>query len=103
MARNDDVTMFAYGLYRFGAFLAKRMSLPTARRAAAAVGRFASFLQRRNRRHLYANLATAFGAAGSLVVTLVWFYAAAYAVLAGAVFSRAHARWRADPVHRPAA
>ena len=51
----------------------------------------------------HANLATAFGAAGSLVVTLVWFYAAAYAVLAGAVLSRAHARWRADLASPPSA
>jgi KDO2-lipid IV(A) lauroyltransferase len=55
------MTMFAYGLYRFGAFLVQRMSLPTARRIAAVVGRLASVFQRRNRRHLYRNLATAFG------------------------------------------
>jgi Kdo2-lipid IVA lauroyltransferase/acyltransferase len=53
--------MFAYNLYRLGAFLALRLSLPTARRFAAAVGRLSCALQRRNRRHLYRNLRTAFG------------------------------------------
>ncbi len=53
--------MFAYNLYRLGAFLALRLSLPTARRIAAAVGRLSCALQRRNRRHLYRNLGTAFG------------------------------------------
>ncbi len=53
--------MFAYYIYRFGAFLAQRLSLPTARKSAAVVGRLMCLFQRRNRRHLYRNLATAFG------------------------------------------
>ncbi|MBM3307028.1 MAG: lysophospholipid acyltransferase family protein [Candidatus Eisenbacteria bacterium] len=53
--------MFAYNLYRLGAFLALRLSLPTARRIAAAVGRLSCALQRRTRRHLIENLRTAFG------------------------------------------
>jgi KDO2-lipid IV(A) lauroyltransferase len=53
--------MFAYTLYMFAAFLAQRLSLPTARRVAAAVGRLMCLLQRRNRRHLLVNLRTAFG------------------------------------------
>jgi len=53
--------MFAYGVYQFGAFLAQRFSQPTARKAAAAVGRLSCFFQRRNRRHLYRNLEIAFG------------------------------------------
>jgi KDO2-lipid IV(A) lauroyltransferase len=53
--------MFAYNLYRLGAFLALRLPLPTARRMASAVGRLSCALQRRNRRHLYRNLRTAFG------------------------------------------
>jgi len=53
--------MFAYTLYKFAAFLAQRLSLPTARRVAAAVGRLMCLLQRRNRRHLFVNLRTAFG------------------------------------------
>lgn len=39
------------------------------------------------------DLATAFGAAGSLVVTLVWVYAASLTTLIGAAFSRAYTRW----------
>ncbi len=53
--------MFAYFLYKFGAFLAQRMSLPTARRCAAVVGRLTCLFQRRNRRHLLTNLRMAFG------------------------------------------
>ena len=53
--------MFAYAVYKFGAFLAQRFSLPTARRFAAVVGRLMCLLQRRNRRHLLMNLETAFG------------------------------------------
>ena len=53
--------MFAYLLYKFVAFLVQRMSLPTARRCAAVVGRFTCLFQRRNRRHLLVNLRTAFG------------------------------------------
>ena len=40
------------------------------------------------------DVASAFGAAGSLVITLVWFYVAAIVVILGAVYSRAYARWR---------
>jgi len=46
----------------------------------------------------HSNLGTAFGAAGSLVVTLIWVYAAALLVLAGGAFTRAHAQWRASLV-----
>jgi Kdo2-lipid IVA lauroyltransferase/acyltransferase len=53
--------MFAYAIYKVGAFLAMRLDLPTARRYAAAVGRFIGIFQRRNRRALYRNLKTAFG------------------------------------------
>jgi KDO2-lipid IV(A) lauroyltransferase len=53
--------MFAYFLYKFGAFLVQRLSLPTARKVAAVVGRFMCLVQRRNRRHLLVNLRTAFG------------------------------------------
>jgi KDO2-lipid IV(A) lauroyltransferase len=53
--------MFAYAVYQLGAFLAQRFSLPTARKTAAAVGRLSCMFQRRNRRHLYRNLAGAFG------------------------------------------
>jgi KDO2-lipid IV(A) lauroyltransferase len=53
--------MFAYAFYMLGAFLAQRLSLPTARNMAVAVGRLTSVLQRRNRRHLYWNLEAAFG------------------------------------------
>ncbi|MBD3349800.1 MAG: hypothetical protein GF400_11495 [Candidatus Eisenbacteria bacterium] len=53
--------MFAYAIYRLGAFLALRLNLPTARRYAAAVGRFIGVFQRRNRRTLYRNLKIAFG------------------------------------------
>jgi len=53
--------MFAYGVYQFGAFLAQRFSPPTARKAAAAVGRLSCSFQQRNRRHLYRNLEIAFG------------------------------------------
>lgn len=53
--------MFAYAFYQLGAFLAKRMSLPAARRASAVVGRLACIFQRRNRRNVYENLAIAFG------------------------------------------
>ena len=53
--------MFAFAVYKFGAFLAQRLSLPTARRVAAVVGRLMCLLQRRNRRHLLRNLETAFG------------------------------------------
>lgn len=42
----------------------------------------------------HSNLSSAFGAAGSLVVTLIWVYAAALLLLAGGAFSRAHATWR---------
>lgn len=40
------------------------------------------------------DLGTAFGAAGSLVVTLVWVYAAALITLVGGVFSKTYTRWR---------
>jgi KDO2-lipid IV(A) lauroyltransferase len=53
--------MFAFAIYKLGAFLAKSMSLPTARRTANVVGRLMCFLQRRNRRILLRNLETAFG------------------------------------------
>jgi len=53
--------MFAYAIYKLGAFLAVRLKLPTARRHAAAVGRFIGLFQRRNRRALYRNLKVAFG------------------------------------------
>jgi KDO2-lipid IV(A) lauroyltransferase len=53
--------MYAYVIYKLGAFLAQRLSLPTARKAAAAVGRLMCLVQRRNRRHLYRNLEVAFG------------------------------------------
>jgi KDO2-lipid IV(A) lauroyltransferase len=53
--------MYAYVIYKLGAFLAQRLSLPTARRLAAVVGRLMCLVQRRNRRHLYRNLAVAFG------------------------------------------
>jgi KDO2-lipid IV(A) lauroyltransferase len=53
--------MFAYNLYRLGAFLALRLSLPTARRIAAAVGSVTCALQRRTRQHLYRNLTVALG------------------------------------------
>jgi KDO2-lipid IV(A) lauroyltransferase len=53
--------MYAYVIYKLGAFLAQRLSLPTARRLAAVVGRLMCLLQRRNRRHLYRNLVVAFG------------------------------------------
>jgi len=42
----------------------------------------------------YVDLASAFGAASSLVVTLVWFYVAAILTLIGAAFAHAYARWR---------
>jgi KDO2-lipid IV(A) lauroyltransferase len=53
--------MFAFVIYKFAAFLAQRMSLPTARGLAAVVGRLTCLFQRRNRRHLYRNLRTALG------------------------------------------
>jgi KDO2-lipid IV(A) lauroyltransferase len=53
--------MYAYVIYKLGAFLAQRLSLPTARRLAAVVGRLMCLVQRRNRRHLYRNLEVAFG------------------------------------------
>lgn len=53
--------MYAYIIYKLGAFLAQRLSLPTARKVAAAVGRLMCLVQRRNRRHLYLNLEVAFG------------------------------------------
>lgn len=53
--------MYAYIIYKLGAFLAQRLSLPTARKAAAVVGRLMCLVQRRNRRHLYRNLEVAFG------------------------------------------
>ena len=53
--------MFAFVVYKLGAFLAKSMSLPTARRTANVVGRLMCFLQRRNRRILLRNLEIAFG------------------------------------------
>jgi KDO2-lipid IV(A) lauroyltransferase len=53
--------MYAYIIYKLGAFLAQRLSLPTARRYGAAVGRLMCLVQRRNRRHLYRNLEIAFG------------------------------------------
>ncbi len=42
----------------------------------------------------YVDLGSAFGAASSLVVTLVWFYVAAIVTLIGAAFAHAYARWR---------
>ncbi len=42
----------------------------------------------------HSNLSSAFGTAGSLVVTLIWVYAAALVLLAGGAFTRAHMRWR---------
>jgi len=42
----------------------------------------------------HSRLDSAFGAAGSLVVTLIWIYAAALILLAGGAFTRAHASWR---------
>ncbi len=53
--------MFAHALYKFAAFLAQRVSLPTARRFAAVVGRLTCLFQRRNRRHLHRNLTVALG------------------------------------------
>jgi KDO2-lipid IV(A) lauroyltransferase len=53
--------MYAYVIYKLGAFLAQRLSLPTARRLAGVVGRLTCLLQRRNRRHLYRNLEAVFG------------------------------------------
>jgi len=53
--------MYAYIIYKLGAFLAQRLSLPTARKLAAVVGRLMCLFQRRNRRHLYRNLEIAFG------------------------------------------
>jgi len=53
--------MFAYTLYKFGAFLSLRFPLPIARRGAAAVGSLTSVFQRRTRRALYRNLQVAFG------------------------------------------
>jgi KDO2-lipid IV(A) lauroyltransferase len=53
--------MYAYIIYKLGAFLAQRLSLPTARKYAAVVGRLMCLIQRRNRRHLYRNLKVAFG------------------------------------------
>jgi KDO2-lipid IV(A) lauroyltransferase len=53
--------MYAYIIYKLGAFLAQRLSLPTARKYAAVVGRLMCLIQRRNRRHLYRNLEIAFG------------------------------------------
>ena len=50
----------------------------------------------------HSDLSSAFGAAGSLVVTLIWVYAAALILLAGGAFSRAHALWR-DQATVPAA
>lgn len=50
----------------------------------------------------HSDLSSAFGAAGSLVVTLIWVYAAALILLAGGAFSRAHALWR-DQARIPAA
>lgn len=49
----------------------------------------------------HSKLDSAFGAAGSLVVTLIWVYAAALILLAGGAFTRAHSTWRASL--RPAA
>ena len=50
------------------------------------------------------DLGTAFGAAGSLVITLVWVYAAALITLIGAVYSRTYTKWKAlvTAVKRPA-
>ena len=42
----------------------------------------------------HSNLSSAFGAAGSLVVTLIWVYAAALILLAGGTFTRAHMKWK---------
>jgi len=53
--------MFAYRFYTLGAFLARRFTLPTARRGAAVVGRLTSFLQARTRKTLLFNLRRAFG------------------------------------------
>jgi KDO2-lipid IV(A) lauroyltransferase len=53
--------MSAYRFYTLGAFLARRFSLPTARRGAAAVGRLTCFLQARTRKTLLRNLRNAFG------------------------------------------
>ena len=53
--------MFAFAVYKFGAFLALSLSLPTARNLAHVVGRLMCFFQRRNRRYLLRNLEVAFG------------------------------------------
>ena len=48
--------MFAFAIYKLGAFLAQSLSLPTARNLAHVVGRLMCFFQRRNRRNLHRNL-----------------------------------------------
>jgi len=53
--------MFAFAVYKFGAFLAQSLSLPTARNLAHVVGRLMCYFQRRNRRYLLRNLEVAFG------------------------------------------
>ncbi len=53
--------MFAFAVYKLGAFLAQSLSLPTARNLAHVVGRLMCFFQRRNRRYLLRNLEVAFG------------------------------------------
>ncbi|MEA3409056.1 MAG: lysophospholipid acyltransferase family protein [Candidatus Eisenbacteria bacterium] len=53
--------MFAFAVYKLGAFLAQNLSLPTARKLAHVVGRLMCFFQRRNRRYLLRNLKVAFG------------------------------------------
>ena len=53
--------MFAFAVYKLGAFLAQSLSLPTARKLAYVVGRLMCFFQRRNRRYLLRNLEVAFG------------------------------------------
>jgi membrane protein len=42
----------------------------------------------------YRDFASPFGAAGSLVVTVIWLYGAALVILFGALFSHAWSRWR---------
>ena len=42
----------------------------------------------------YRDFASPFGAAGSLVVTVIWLYGAALVILFGALFSHSWSRWR---------
>ncbi len=53
--------MFAFVVYKLGAFLAQSLPLPTARKVAHVVGRLMCFFQRRNRQILLHNLEAAFG------------------------------------------